>query len=697
MAIGAWYAAGNYRTFDTQFTAYKESEEGKQTNRHNQRRREASTDLENGEDIFPDEIVVENIGEDATSTSRLEKEKDDEMVKKNKNPNKKKKQKQEVWSLHSLPPPERKKKKKKNAMSKRNDSSDNFGATQIAATTATTTNSNPIPNGTNNIEEEAVIPARESGTVAFEMNHWHVLMFVVTASLTLILLYFFKGMYKIIFVIYGLGCARAVSDLIISPLVGILAKKLGKSWEEDLIKPLFCGMNGYSVTSLLIAYIWAAVWLWYGIKHYRPQTNAFFWLTLDIFGACVCILGVSVLKLNSIKIATILLVAIFFYDIFFVFITPFLTGGKSVMLDVATGSAPDPSEEDHCYKYPEDCQGIGFLPMIFIFPQINDYADGSTILGLGDIICKSTSLLCFMEPIISRIFTFVANPRSLSDLTLLLFFFDTVPGFLIAFCARHDAAARLIGIHSPENEGIIDVPIKWYEGYFFSMMLAYSSGLFFAFMAVILMEQGQPALLYICPICLATIFCLGRKDWKDLWNGAKVFQIADKLIKKTERKWGKERMKHFAEQRRRENTTLGTSSGNEGEAKPHSRRRSLEPNTHISNNLSPTATKTDSTEDTQPVSKDVCFGYEGHPGTIAFRTVVEEVATDLGEEEYRPEIYKIIKKKLKGRRFFKNDDIIWAEATKLEARKEIGIAYDQARGRVSSVLEDFDPLSLPTL
>ncbi|OEU13164.1 hypothetical protein FRACYDRAFT_227239 [Fragilariopsis cylindrus CCMP1102] len=156
-------------------------------------------------------------------------------------------------------------------------------------------------------------------------------------------------------------------------------------------------------------------------------------------------------------------------------------------------------------------------------------------------------------------------------------------------------------------------------------------------------------------------------------------------------------MKHFAEQRRRENTTLGTSSGNEGDAKPHSRTRSLEPNTHISNNLSPTATKTDSTEDTQPVSKDVCFGYEGHPGTIAFRTVVEEVATDLGEEEYRPEIYKIIKKKLKGRRFFKNDDIIWAEATKLEARKEIGIAYDQARGRVSSVLEDFDPLSLPTL
>jgi hypothetical protein len=405
MAIGAFYAAGNYRDFGAQFTAYKESEEGTQTNRHNERRRESDTDLERGEDIFRDEIRDENIGKDAPPTSRLGKEKDNEKAKKNKNPKEKKKQKQEVWSLHSLPPPERKNKKKK-TIPKRNDSSDNFGATQVATTTTTTT-TNSNPNGTNNIEEGTIIPARESGKVAFEMNHWHVLMFVVTASLTLILLYFFKSMYNIIFVIYGLGCARAVSHLIFSPLVGLAVKKLGKSWEEDLNKPLFCGMNGYSVTSSLIAYTWAAVWIWYGIKHYRPQTNAFFWLTLDIFGACVCILGVSVLKLNSIKIATILLVAIFFYDIFFVFITPFLTGGKSVMLDVASGSAPDPSEEDYCNKYPEDCQGIGFLPMIFIFPQINDYADGSTILGLGDIVCKSTSLLCLMESIISRILTFV--------------------------------------------------------------------------------------------------------------------------------------------------------------------------------------------------------------------------------------------------------------------------------------------------
>mmetsp|Transcript_62697 Transcript_62697/g.70978 ORF Transcript_62697/g.70978 Transcript_62697/m.70978 type:complete len:348 (+) Transcript_62697:100-1143(+) len=111
----------------------------------------------------------------------------------------------------------------------------------------------------------------------------------------------------------------------------------------------------------------------------------------------------------------------------------------------------------------------------------------------------------------------------------------------------------------------------------------------------------------------------------------------------------------------------------------------------------------------QPVSKDVCFGYEGHPGTRFFRFVVKEVAADRDKnEEYKPEIYKLIKKKLKGRRYFKNaannDDVTcsWTEASNLEIRKELGKAYDEAarEGRISSVLnvvEEFDPLTLPTL
>ena len=62
------------------------------------------------------------------------------------------------------------------------------------------------------------------------------------------------------------------------------------------------------------------------------------WILQDILGIMLCISMLKVLRLPSLKICTILLSALFFYDIFFVFITPlFMEGGKSVMVEVATG------------------------------------------------------------------------------------------------------------------------------------------------------------------------------------------------------------------------------------------------------------------------------------------------------------------------------------------------------------------------
>jgi len=271
-------------------------------------------------------------------------------------------------------------------------------------------------------------------------------------------------------------------------------------------------------------------------------------------------------------------------------------------------------------------------------------------------------------------------------------FLKTVPGFLIAFSARHDEAARLIGAHMT-NTGVA-IPTGIFDGYFFTMLIAYSTGLFFAFVAVVLMEQGQPALLYICPICLAAILILGRRDLKDLWNGAKVFRLADSLVTKTERDWGKARMKRFAEKRRRENIALvGGSGNNRNPNQPLSRRSTGQP----SEEPAIDSTEAIPSDHMELGSKDVYFGYEEHPGTRAFRSVVQEVAADLGEEEFKPEIYKIIKRKLKGRDYFKTNGIVWAEATKLETRKEIGRAYDHARGKSSAVLEAFDPMALPKL
>jgi len=96
------------------------------------------------------------------------------------------------------------------------------------------------------------------------------------------------------------------------------------------------------------------------------------------------------MKLGNIKIATMLLLAVFIYDIFFVFITPLFLDGQSIMITVARGGAGESTADDFCFKYPEhkDCTGIDFLPMLLILPRVNDYQQGSALLGLGDIVRK---------------------------------------------------------------------------------------------------------------------------------------------------------------------------------------------------------------------------------------------------------------------------------------------------------------------
>jgi signal peptide peptidase-like protein 2B len=83
----------------------------------------------------------------------------------------------------------------------------------------------------------------------------------------------------------------------------------------------------------------------------------------------------KVLRLPSLRICTILLSALFFYDIFFVFITPLFMSGKSVMVEVATGHSSDEQ-----------------LPMVLRVPHLSTtpsrvcYMQTYSLLGFGDIL-----------------------------------------------------------------------------------------------------------------------------------------------------------------------------------------------------------------------------------------------------------------------------------------------------------------------
>lgn len=173
------------------------------------------------------------------------------------------------------------------------------------------------------------------------------------------------------------------------------------------------------------------------------------------------------------------------------------------MVTVATSGGPPIAGPQYCEKYPldKDCQGGDPLPMLFTIPRVGDYMGGASLLGLGDVV---------------------------------------LPGLLVSFAARLDAAKRLIAFHpnqtinnDVDNTGVYHAWRMAFGGYFVPIMIAYGVGLMMANVAVYLMQMGQPALLYLVPCCLGTMVALAlkRNEIGELWRGPKVLQDANKITR----------------------------------------------------------------------------------------------------------------------------------------------------------------------
>lgn len=243
---------------------------------------------------------------------------------------------------------------------------------------------------------------------------------------------------------------------------------------------LIAGICGYAL---------GMTWLFVAFTVRHPESNTFFWVTQDVMGACMCIMFLSLIKLNSMKVASILLLVAFFYDIFFVFITPLIFKGESVMITVATSGGPPKADPMWCEKYPDDanCQGGDPLPMLLTMPRIADYQGGASLLGLGDIV---------------------------------------LPGLLLSFAARLDAAKTFMGVVAG-NDGS-----NGNSTYFWPLVVAYAIGLMMANVAVYVMNMGQPALLYLVPMCLGSMCVMGwrRNELAGLWEGPKLIRTVDAMI-----------------------------------------------------------------------------------------------------------------------------------------------------------------------
>ncbi|KAK6107337.1 Signal peptide peptidase family protein [Brugia pahangi] len=211
------------------------------------------------------------------------------------------------------------------------------------------------------------------------------------------------------------------------------------------------------------------------VTWFTIRRDPYAFILLDIINIAVCIHILKGIRFPNLMWLTVLLTCMFMYDIFMVFITPFLTkNGCSVMIEVAAGT--DCSKTNGGYPIaPINTEIPEKFPMLFQVPRLSDPMISCidlaiekefhpVILGLGDII---------------------------------------VPGYLISFCFTVDFVVRTRYLY-----GFISVS-------------GYGIGLIVTFFALTLMETAQPALIYLIPFTLGPIIILAliRREFKVLWIG----------------------------------------------------------------------------------------------------------------------------------------------------------------------------------
>ncbi|XP_006514276.1 signal peptide peptidase-like 2B isoform X7 [Mus musculus] len=275
-------------------------------------------------------------------------------------------------------------------------------------------------------------------------------VFVVMCCFMLVLLYYFYD--RLVYVIIGIFCLASSTGLYscLAPFVRKLPFCTCRVPDNNL--PYF--HKRPQARMLLLALFCVTVSVVWGIFRNEDQWA---WVLQDTLGIAFCLYMLKTIRLPTFKACTLLLLVLFIYDIFFVFITPFLTkSGNSIMVEVATGPSNSSTHEK--------------LPMVLKVPRLN-----TSPLSLCD---RPFSLLGFGDIL--------------------------VPGLLVAYCHR------------------FDIQVQSSRIYFVACTIAYGLGLLVTFVALVLMQRGQPALLYLVPCTLLTscTVALWRRELGAFWTGS---------------------------------------------------------------------------------------------------------------------------------------------------------------------------------
>ncbi|KAK1929213.1 Signal peptide peptidase-like 3 [Phytophthora citrophthora] len=359
-------------------------------------------------------------------------------------------------------------------------------------------------------EHDEQIPEQEQ----LDLTSWHALAFLVLGSGFLVLL-FFVDVVIVVVVLFGIGSVFATFQAIWEPLMRRLPVKFLHKlpwrdvlWQwEDLLVPAVWSVG--DLLALVLSFGIAIFW-------FLTRFQSYSWVFQDIFGVCFCLVFLRTARLPNLKVATVLLVLVFMYDVFMVFISPYIFH-ESVMIKVATGGAQSTAtggvSSGYCLRYPtdtkHDCRSES-MPILLRVPKLLDWRSGTSLLGLGDIV---------------------------------------LPGLLLVFCARYDYATRgqLFGRLTPPHGkmfsrrptadvmtgpagrdldmgaelGSAKESYPCRRGLFCLLMWGYTIGLLLANVAVVATGSGQPALMYLVPCTLGLLAIVGwrRGILNKLWEG----------------------------------------------------------------------------------------------------------------------------------------------------------------------------------
>lgn len=214
--------------------------------------------------------------------------------------------------------------------------------------------------------KETNVPKEEYEIVS--INTKSAIIFVFTASAFLVLLYLFMSTWFIwvLIILFCLGAVEGMHSCIVS-LVLSKCKSIGN---KTLNVPLVGEVSVFSLAVLVFCLGFAIFWA-------ATRKESYSWIGQDILGICLMITVLQLTQLPNIKVATVLLCCAFLYDIFWVFLSPYIFH-TSVMIAVARG----------------DKSGGESIPMLLRVPRLLDPWGGDNMLGFGDILFPGL-LVCF--------------------------------------------------------------------------------------------------------------------------------------------------------------------------------------------------------------------------------------------------------------------------------------------------------------